>query len=210
MFQIGVQVQITGTQYLFGEIGIIDRVFHKGGETIYGVYITDRPNPRSKHGLFWLRPNNLTIYKEDCPMNPTFATAMIHFLSGSNVKTEYAYALYDPAIVPGDTVVVNTGHHGLAVAQVSSIGETSGEAVRFGREVVCKVDLTKFKERKEKARRIAKLERDMYLKAAEVQATVLYELLAEKNPELRVMLDEYKSLTDTSEGRCQEEDSGTS
>ena len=101
----------------------------------------------------------------------------------------YPYALYDEDIAIGDTVVVMTGHHGMTIAEVCSIGEMSKDSVTCGREIICKVDMTAYNDRKAKAKKMAELKVEMDAKVKALQEVALYELMAEKDPELKAMLD---------------------
>ena len=103
------------------------------------------------------------------------------------------YALYDDTIQPEDTVVVQTGHHGMAVARIVALGEPNGP-VSHGREIICKVDLTAFEERKARAAQLVELKAKMDSKVQQLQKAAVYEMLAEKDPELAAMLQAYKSL----------------
>lgn len=182
--------------FLIGAVGTVEKVWKGKNETPLGILVDGIENCNSKYGVFWLSKGSIKLFKEEKYMEKGFIVATIKFLEGSNTNVGYAYALYDDSIVAGDVVVVNTGHHGMAVAKISALDEKRKSEVKFGREVVCKVDLSAFNERKERAARIAALEREMKAKASEVQATAIYEMLAEKSPELKAMLDEYKKLTE--------------
>ena len=160
-----------------------------------GVKIDGRKNHNSKYGVFWFEDEQLQIIEsEEKTMLPNYITANIRFLDGTNRNTTYAYALYDEDIAAGDTVVVKTGHHGYAVAQVVEVAPEIAEAVKFGREIVSRVDFSAFEARKAKAKRMAELKRTMDEKVRELQATALYEMLAEKDSGLKEMLAEYKNL----------------
>lgn len=182
-------------KFLIGAIGTVERIWKGKSEDPIGVLVDNIENANSRYGIFWFSKGSIKLIKEEKHMNKDFSVATVKFLNGSNAGIGYAYALYDNSISVGDIVVVNTGHHGMAVARVSAVNEADCSEVRCGREVVCKVDLTAFNERKEKAARIAALEKEMQAKAAEVQTMAIYEMMAEKSPELRIMLDEYKKLT---------------
>ena len=106
----------------------------------------------------------------------------------------YRYALYDSGIQPEDIVVVQTGHHGLAVARVvSTDGEPNGP-VSHGREIVCKVDMSAYEGRKARAAQLVELKARMDSKVQQLQKAAVYEMLAEKDPELATMLQTYKEL----------------
>lgn len=195
-----------------GEMGWIRKVWPFRSETErYGIEITGRHNDRSASGLFWfgaadfvyvpdkpencrcsLTPNFETT-KEEKPMLPGYKTASIQFLEGRNIEKTYFYALYDESVQPDDTVVVTTGDTGLALAKVVFIGGPA-RYVTDNREIVCKVDLSAWEDRKAKAEKLLQLKEEMDERVKAYQATALYELAAEKDPDLKALLDMYKSL----------------
>lgn len=183
--------------FLAGATGVVERIWKGNSMTPFGILVDGVDNAKSKYGIFWMSKGSIKLFKEEKGMNKGFAVATVKFLDGSNTNRGYAYALYDNGITAGDIVVVHTGHHGMALARITTLDEQSYTDVQYGREVICKVDLTAFNERKEKTKKIAALERKMQEKIAEVQAAALYEMMAEKSPELRAMLDEYKMLTES-------------
>lgn len=153
-------------------------------------------NPRSKYNAFWFDIHKLLVIEsEEIPMLEGYVIASVKFLDGSNHGTLYSYALYDPSISVGDIVVVKTGHHGFVLAEVAEIAPEVASAVQFGREIVTKVDFTAFDARKAKAKRLKELKQKMDAKVKELQTTALYEMLAEKDPELGALLADYKALT---------------
>ena len=88
-------------------------------------------------------------------MLKNYRVAGIRFQDGYNPDKTYPYALYDESIAIGDRVVVMTGHHGMAIAEICSIGEMPKDSVNCGREVICRVDMTAYEERKAKAKKMA-------------------------------------------------------
>jgi hypothetical protein len=128
--------------------------------------------------------------------NEDFKVAGVKFLSGSNQDKEYYYALFaDNADVQvGDLVVVQTEHHGLALAQISSLDDTDKNKVQCSREIVSVVDTSAFEKRKAQREARAKLKKEMDKRVSELQETALYELLAEKDPALAAMLADYKKI----------------
>ena len=95
--------------------------------------------------------------EEEPPMLKNYKVAGIKFMDGYNTDKTYPYALYDENIAIGDTVVVMTGHHGMAIAEVRSIGEMPKDSVSCGREIICQVDMTAYNDRKAKAKKMAEL-----------------------------------------------------
>ena len=200
--EVGVKVKIlTNAGYrdkYVGELGIVERNNQFSGGTI-GVRLDNYTNKSSGYGIFWFEKSKLEVIerKDEIIMFENFKVAGISFLEGTNTNAVYAYALYDDTVTVGDIVVVQSGHHGLGIARVVDI-DASGEntkAVQYGgREIIAKVDFSAYEERKEKAKKMKNLKRQMDAKVQELQHQAIYELLAEKDPSLKAMLDEYKNL----------------
>lgn len=127
------------------------------------------------------------------PMLPNFRVAGCVYYNA--VKT-YAFALYEDDVAVGDKVVVRNSDGALQIVEVESIGELPKDLVKNGCEVICKIDLTNYMARKEKAAQIHELKKEMDAKVAQLQAVALYELMAEKDPALKTMLAEFKALTE--------------
>lgn len=198
---IGCEVRILKSpQYkgrYFGELGVVERTSTHKGSVMLGVRL-EKKNTASSYGLFWFDSLYVEVIEsvetEEIPMLSNYITAGVKFLSGSNSDAEYIYALYDRTVQVDDLVVVNTGHHGIALAKISSIGKYRPCDVQCNREVICKVDMTAFEQRKAKARKLADLKRQMDMKVREFQNLALYELIAASDPALGEMLSEYKAL----------------
>ena len=182
-----------------GECGVVENT--SSGDTSLGIRLPGRHNPRGSSGLYWYAEDEVEfIDKEKDVMlshNEDFKVAGVKFLSGSNQDKEYYYALFSDnadALV-GDLVVVQTGHHGLALAQISSIDDTDKNKVQCSREIVSVVDTSAFEKRKTQRKARIELKKEMDKRVSELQETALYELLAEKDPALAAMLSDYKKLT---------------
>jgi hypothetical protein len=179
--------------------GVVENT--SNGETSLGIRLPKLFNPRGKSGLYWYAEDEVEfIDREETIMlnhNEDFKVAGVKFLSGSNQDKEYYYALFadNADAQEGDLVVVQTGHHGLALAQISSLDDTNKNKVQCSREIVSIVDTTAFEKRKAQRVARAKLKKEMDKRVSELQETALYELLAEKDPALATMLSDYKKLT---------------
>lgn len=196
---LNAKVKIIGTSKyatgLIGKIGVIENT--SCGNTCLGVRIAGCENPKSRVGLFWFEADEIEFIESEenvmLSQNENFMVAGVKFLDGSNKDKEYFYALFDEYYV-GDLVVVQTGHHGLALAEISSIDCEGKEKVKCSREIITRVDMEQFYKRQEKRKALAQLKKDMDKKVKELQETALYELLAEKDPALAAMLAQYKQL----------------
>ena len=157
----------------------------------------DQPDPRfvPSWGERGVDEIEIEDVKEEIPMLKGYIAAGVSFITGSNKETIYPYALY-PGLhcQVGDKVVVMTGHHGMSLAEIKSIGDLPVDSVDYGREIICKVDMAAYVERKARAEKLACLKKEMDAKVRELQSVALYEVLAEKDPALKAMLDEFKSL----------------
>lgn len=197
-----------------GKIGTIEYIFRKSNNSyMYGVRFESLHNPMSQKGLFWFEArsldhqsnNILKIESEEIPMFENFIVAKVQFLD--NPVPVYSFALYDTNIVAGDTVVVQTGSHGFALAKIHEVIESGFEnfaeekaKVTKGRQVVCKVDFSAYNARQEALRRANELKRSMDAVLREQQTMAIYEMFAEKSPSLKAMLDEFKTLNSQIKG----------
>lgn len=173
-------------------VGIIEKIH----STHIGIKFENIENPASSYGVFWFSEQYIEILESEDEqiMFDNCKIAGVKFLDGSNTDREYFYALYDDSIEIGDLVVAKTGHHGFALVKISSIEEYKPNIIAHSREIICKVDMTAYNERQAKAAKIKSLKVEMDKKVMELQQTAIYELLAEKDPGLKQMLEEYKSL----------------
>lgn len=167
------------------------------GGTAVGVHLDGYYNPRSANGLYWFAEDEIELIEseENIMLNPNenFLVAGVKFLDGSNQDKVYYYAMFEEYLI-GDTVVVQTGHHGLALAEIVSVQDGGKDKVKCSREIVARVNMDAFYDRQAKRKVLAKLKTDMDKKVKELQETALYEMLAEKDPALASMLAEYKQL----------------
>ena len=129
-----------------------------------------------------------------------YTVCKIRFIEGSNTSKDYDYALYDNNLRVGDHVVVKSANHGFGLAKITEI--VSDDCVtqamldycNAGREVVSGFDMSAYEERLEKRKIAKQLKADMNKKMKEMQELAMFEMMAEKNPELKEMLDKYKEL----------------
>ena len=199
-FKLDMKVKVVsgdkyGTKYV-GKTGVIENT--SCGNTAFGIRLKGCENPKSSKGLFWFSVDEIEFIESEenvmLNQNENFMVAGVKFLDGANRDKEYFYALFDEYFV-GDLVVVQTGHHGLALAEISSIDCEGKNRVKCSREIITRVSMDAFYERQDKRKALAQLKKDMDKKVKELQETALYEMLAEKDPALASMLAEYKQLT---------------
>jgi len=118
-----------------------------------------------------------------------------------NTDKEYLFACYEKDVAVGDIVVVDTRYGFQLVTVTKVLNDTPEQVVRFTKEmkknlkeVVCKVNTEEFTARKEKAEKRAEIKAEMDKRVKELQASAIYEMLAEKDDSLKQMLQQYKDL----------------
>ena len=183
-----------------GDFGTIKRF---SGNTI-GVALDNKQNNNSQYGLFWFKKEDLKKVskyenkstkennREEYFMDKNYHPVIINFISGSNTDVTYTYAAYED-YAEGDYVVGHTGHHGMAIARVKAMG-TEDDKVEYGREIICKIDMTAYNDRKARAKRKAEIKSKMEAKVKELQETAIFEMLAKEDAGLAEMLKEFKEL----------------
>ena len=200
-FNTGDYVKITNKSTLYpsyngkysGYHGFISRI----SRNRIGVTIDGEVNEKSGYGVFWFDVNELKLTKEKIQnqeeyfMDKNYHPIIINFISGSNTDVPYTYAAYED-YAEGDYVVVHTGHHGMAIAKVNSL--YADDKVEYGREIICKVDMTAYNDRKARAKRRSELKGKMEAKVKELQETAIFEMLAKEDAGLAEMLKEFKEL----------------
>lgn len=154
----------------------------------------------STYGLYRFNKNELSPLnkkekvknQEEYFMDKNYHPVIINFISGSNTNVPYTYAAYED-YTEGDYVVVHTGHHGMAIAKVKAMG-TEDDKVEYGREIICKIDMSAYEDRKARAKRKAELKGKMEAKVKELQETAIFEMLTKEDAGLAEMLKEFKEL----------------
>ena len=113
----------------------------------------------------------------------------------------YYYAIYDDGrkYYPGDNVIVSGAASGM-VQKIEEIIDPEEAANRMGNknitaEIVAYVDMSAYEERVEKRKAAEKLKKVMDKVIKEMDENSKYEMYAERNPELKEMLETYKKLT---------------
>ena len=113
----------------------------------------------------------------------------------------YYYAIYDDGrkYYPGDKVLVSGVASGV-VHTISEIIDADEADRRMGNksitaEVIAYVDTTAYEERVAKRKEATELRKKMDQVIKEMDESNKYEMYAERNPELKEMLDAYKKLT---------------
>lgn len=123
-----------------------------------------------------------------------YEIATVRFRDFKGEYKDVQYALYDTGIVPDDSVLCAKGHHGEVVGTVIKIEPYKDDVVEFGRQIICKIDYSGYKERLKKVERIKELKLKMAKKKEELNELAVYQALAATSPEMAEMLNELKEL----------------
>lgn len=123
-----------------------------------------------------------------------YRIAIVNFLKGSNTTKGYSFALFDWSIMVDDIVLCDTSV-GYQVAKVIDIVEQLDyNGADVTKEIICKVDFTNFQKRIEERKRKVELKAKMDAMVKDDKELMLYQMLAEKNPVMKEMLDEYTNI----------------
>ena len=93
----------------------------------------------------------------------------------------------------GDVVVVHC-QTGYQLCQVVSINAMGSFDIKSYAPVVCKVDLSEYVAEIEKAKKLVAMKAAIDAEKKRLESMVTYELIAEKNPEFKEMLEQFKSM----------------
>lgn len=123
-----------------------------------------------------------------------YRIAIVNFLKGSNTTKGYSFALFDSSIMVDDIVLCDTSV-GYQVAKVIDIVEQFDyNGADVTKEIICKVDFSNFQKRIEERKRKVELKAKMDAMVKDDKELMLYQMLAEKNPVMKEMLDEYTNI----------------
>lgn len=199
-FQKGDRVQVTSWCQSQGKIGTVTLCWHNiYNRNIYYAVKLDNGNSHNYNELSLAlastnKQNNITNKGDNEMITGNYKIAMVKFVKGTNTTKGYAFALFDDSVCVDDLVLCDT-ENGYNVAKVTEIiSKDDYEGCNVTKEIVCKVDFTAFEQRKENRAKATKLKGEMDKKMKEMQELTLYEMMAEKSPELAEMLKQYKTL----------------
>ena len=194
-FKIGDRVQVIreGLQ-TYGFTGKVHATSYWGD--IVEVYLDQLNkiyNYNSKSLMFENEQNNITKGDNNMLIG-NYNVAMVKFLQGTNTAKGYAFALFDDEVKVDDCVLCDTANGYVVAKIIEIIPKSEYEGTKVTKEIICKVDFTEFENRKENRTKALKLKSEMDKKIKEMQELAVFEMMAEKNPELKEMLEMYKGL----------------
>lgn len=204
---VGCRVKVVGPGHYKGkcdgQLGTI--------RTCYGqnmaVALDFMSNTNSTHGYFYFEISELEIIKNEKTasaadkgenkmekMSNYLNVAVIHFLNSRTDFETYEYANYEPDLAVGDLCVVASAHHGMGLAEVVEIKDSTEEDLF--REIVKKVDTSGYNRRVAQRKKAAELKTQMRERAKQLQDLVLYQTLAKEDPAMAQLLREYQALNE--------------
>lgn len=193
-FKIGDKVLVISECQTQGWVGVVE------GMDYWHTHITVKFNgglkrTYNKNSLkLYNEENNITNKGDDEMITGNYRVAMVKFVQGTNTIKEYAFALFEDYIKVDDYVLCDTAY-GYSVGKVVDIiNKDEYEGADVTKEIICHIYFTDFEQRKKNREEAKKLKSEMDKKMKEMQELALYEMMAEKSPELKEMLDNYKAL----------------
>jgi hypothetical protein len=193
-FQKGDKVQVISECQSYGKVGVVD------GVDYWNTYITVKLNgglrrTYNKNSLIlYNEQNNITSKGDNEMITGNYRVAMVKFVQGTNTDKKYAFAVFEDCISVDEYVLCDTVH-GYSVGKVIEIiNKDEYNGVEITKEIVCPVCFDCYEQRKKNREEAKKLKSEMDKKMKEMQELALYEMMAEKSPELKEMLEQYKTL----------------
>lgn len=192
----GAVEDIYGSYELVGRLGEIQRI-STHCDRCYGVHIPGEDNPYADSGYFWLDEYSMELFEAakdtDLDLIPYDRVA---FVTVDGSLQEYAYALYDEPnnrIHTTDYVLVSGKAQG-KLCFITKILPKEEVKNKVTEEVICKVDLSAYRQRQDIKHKKQKLLAKMKAKRRELGAKTLDELYASIDEDYAKMLDELKSI----------------
>lgn len=199
-FQKGDCVQVVSWCQSYGKIGTVVKCWR--GSYNNNNYVEVKLDNGSTHNYNELslilvntnKENNITNKGDNEMITGNYRIAMVKFVQGINTAKGYAFALFDEYVCVDDYVLCDTAN-GYGVAKVIEIiTKDEYNGVDVTKEIICGLNFVDFEQRKKNREEAKKLKSEMDKKMKEMQELALYEVMAEKSPELKEMLEAYKGL----------------
>ena len=204
-FRLGTRVRVIKqhkymSNKLVGKVGSV--VSNYGSEI--RVDLDGMCNKYAASGSYYFKPSELEIITDDkacdndvkesenmANITNYFNAVKIKFV-GDSSPCNLVYANFEPDLKVDDLCVVKPAHHGLALARVTEILE--GTSYETSREIVAKVFTEEYDARVANRAKVAEIKAKMQERAKQLQDIALYQMLAEKDPEMMDLLVKYNGL----------------
>lgn len=196
-FEIGDRVMVISECKTHGKVGIVTN--YNESEYSRLKWVTVQLDGYEKKHIY----NEISLIKENesraynMALTGNYKIARVQFVEGYNKDKIYNFALFDNDVVEGDWVLCDT-QSGYNVAKVVGIEDVESVSVAATKEVVCKVDFSKFEHRKEVRKQKVELKAKLDKAIRENQDLVIYETVAKSNTQVAELLAKYKALLEES------------
>lgn len=162
-----------------------------------GVLLDGKYNERSQYGCYWFKPEELTVITEDEKENNKMLLLKGYKIAHVAVEGygDQYVANYEETLEEGDKVVVAKNDNEYSCGVVTTVFAEAHINLAPKFTIVCKIDDAAHCGRLDRARKAVELDRKLKAAVADYQQIALYEMLAEKSPEIAKLLAELKEVT---------------
>lgn len=130
--------------------------------------------------------------EKEMTLDGKYRIALVRFQNNPSNK-EYCFALYDDSVDIGDYVVCDSST-GWGIANVYNIVPADVAEYKPTREIICKIDVSKFEKRKSIRTKKKDIKNKLDAAVANNQNLIMYEAVAKQVPEVAELLEAYKTL----------------
>lgn len=172
--------------------------------TAFAIEIIGKRNPKSESGVFWISPLDLTIVNKTDKINKSEESEMsvkldkgakIAMVKNPNPQrgiADYPVVYYDELKVNDLVVLMSRGN--IEVGVVTRLDVDPEVIGILEGEVMGIADTTAYAERKQRRERRAELKEKMIEQAKKYQEEQYWKTLAESDPAMKALYDEFKGL----------------
>lgn len=160
--------------------------------TIYDVEFSNGTRDRIKEDQI------IKVEEENEDMPALTGYTAVAVIEQGCYNKEYFYAIYPDGhdYIPDEKVLVSNNKDIWDIKEVITVEEAAERhKAAITAEIVCAVDTYAYEERVDNRKQAEKLKKEMDKMIKQMDETMKYNMYAEKNPELKKKLDEYKKLT---------------
>lgn len=162
-----------------------------------GVLLDGKHNERSQYGCYWFKPEELYVITEEEKENNKMLLLKGYKIAKVAIEGygDQYVAHYEDTLEEGDKVVVAKNDVEYTCGVVITVFVEAHMNCKPKFVIVNKIDDTSHCTRLDRARKALKLEQQLKTAVADYQQIALYEMLAEKSPEIAALLAELKEVT---------------
>lgn len=208
-FEIGTSVKITSVpdkyQKFLAQLqnasGTIEDIY-LGPDRLYpyAIMVEGVINPASSNGWFWLNETNFNEEKENDNMNKFLTNKDYKFATVVRTASDgepYDVCAYQGELKEGDIVVCDFGYKkgALSVRIVVTTDVPRDIVNNVDGEILGVADVSAYRARKEKEEKRNELKKKMTEQAKRYQEESFWRMIAETDPEMKKLYDEFTELS---------------